>query len=310
MSFVDFRQLQYFVAVAEALHFGRAADHLQITQPALSKQIANLEKTLGVQLLFRTKRTVALTHAGQTFLQQARQLLRQKETAIQLTRRTGCGDIGHLSVGFTTTATQTVLPPLLHDFLKRYPKVELDMVELATEAQVTALNQNAIDIAFLHPPIDQRGLQVYPILEESFVAVLSPQHPLAHHDSIPLEALADEPLIIHPRQEGPSLYDGFLQVCQIAGFRPHIVKESLSLQTRLCFVAAGSGITFVSDSFQFLVGKNVVCRPLENCPVCLEFGAAWRQSSTNPALHNLLHILFSTIPARTSQETPDFLSHR
>ncbi|MEO1520518.1 MAG: LysR substrate-binding domain-containing protein [Cyanobacteria bacterium J06633_2] len=296
VNFVDFRQLQYFVAVAEELHFGRAADRLQITQPALSKQIAGLEKKLGVQLFVRTKRTVELSHAGQTFLHQARQLLLQKETAIQLTRRTGSGDIGNLSIGFTITATQTVLPSLLRDFLQRYPNVDIDMVELATEAQVAALNEDAIDLAFLHPPIDQRGLEVHPILEEQFLAVLPPNHPLACYDSIPLDALADEPLIIHPRQEGPMLYDGFLHVCQMVGFQPHIVKESISLQTRLCFAAAGVGITFVSDRFQGLVGGNVVCRPLENCPLYLEFGAAWRQRSTNSALHNLLQILFDTVP--------------
>lgn len=303
MDIVDFRQLQYFVTLAEELHFGRAANRLQITQPALSKQIAGLEKTIGVQLLFRTKRTVELTHAGQTFLQQAHQLLSQKETAIQLTRRTGDGDIGHLSIGFTQTATQTVLPTLLRDFLQRYPKVEIGMAELATEAQVTALNQDEIDIAFLHPPIDQRGLQVYSILQEHFVAVLPPQHPLGSYDTVPLEALAHEPLIIHPRKEGPALYDGFLRVCQMAGFQPQIIKESISLQTRLCFVAAGIGITFVSDRFQGLVGSNVVCRSLENCPIYLEFGAAWRQRSTNPALHNLLQILFNKIPACSTLET-------
>ncbi len=290
---MDFRQLQYFVAVAEGLHFGRAAERLQITQPALSKQIASLEKTLGVQLLFRTKRTVELTHAGQTFLHQAHQLLHQRETAIQLTRRTGYGDLGHLSIGFTKTATQTVLPNLLSDFLQHYPKVEIDMIELATEAQVTALNQDEIDIGFLHPPIDQRGLQVCSILKERFVAVLPLHHSLERYDVLPLEALAHEPLIIHPRQEGPILYDSFLRVCQIAGFQPQIVKESISLQIRLCLVAAGMGITFVSDRLQFLVGKNVVCRPLKNCPIYLQFGAAWRQSSSNPALYNLLKILSS-----------------
>ena len=297
---MDFRQIEYFVAVAEELHFGRAADRLQITQPALSKQIASLEKMLGVQLFFRTKRTVELTHAGQTFLQQASLLLHQKKTAIQLTRRTGCGDIGHLSIGFTETATQTVLPMLLLNFLQRYPQVKIDMIELATEAQVTALNQDTIDLAFLHPPIDQRGLQVHPILEERFVAVLPPQHPLGRYETLPLEALAHEPLLIHPRQEGPALYDGFLQVCQTAGFQPQIVKESISLLTRLCLVAAGMGITFVSEHSQFKVGGNVICRPLEYCPIFLEFGAAWRQRSTNPALHNLLKILLDTIPVHRS----------
>lgn len=297
---MDFRQLQYFVAVAEALHFGQAADRLQITQPALSKQIASLEKKLGVQLLLRTKRSVSLTHAGQTLLQQARQLLQQKETAIQLTKRTGCGYIGNLSIGFTETATQTVLPPLLRDFLKHYPKVEINLIELATEAQVTALNENTLDLAFLHPPIDQRGLEVYPILKESFMAVLPPQHPLVDCDRIPLAALAHEPLIIHPRQEGPILYDYFQKVCQKAGFQPKIVKESISLQIRLCFVASGIGITFVSEHSQFHVGENVVCRPLNDFPIYLEFGAVWRQRSTNPALHNLLKILPYTVSEHNS----------
>lgn len=307
---MDFRQIEYFVAVAEELHFGRAADRLQITQPALSKQIARLEKLLGVQLLSRTKRTVELTHAGHTFLQQACQLLRQKETAIQLTRRTGYGEVGQLSIGFTETAVQTVLPPLLRQFLKDYPKVKLDMVELATEAQVTALNQDTIDIAFLHPPIDQRGLQVRSILEERFVVVLPPQHLLGRYETIPLAALAHEPMMIHPRQEGPALYDGFLKVCQMAGFQPQIVKESISLQTRLCLVAAGIGITFVSEHSQFKVGENVICRPLEDCPISLEFGAAWRQRSKNPALHNLLKILLDTIPVGSASKAHDSAEFR
>ncbi|MEO1146386.1 MAG: LysR substrate-binding domain-containing protein [Cyanobacteria bacterium J06638_22] len=266
---MEFRQLRYFVTVAEDLHFGRAADRLQITQPALSKQIAGLEEALGVQLLFRTKRTVKLTHAGQTFLEQARQLLMQMEIAIQLTRRTGRGEIGQLTIGFTETATHTVLPQFLRAFLQSYPNVEIAMLELATEAQVTALNHGTIDLAFLHPPIDQRGLQLHSILEESFVAVLPPQHPLLCYETIPLEAFADEPLIIHPRQEGPMLYDAFIQTCQLAGFQPKIVKESISLQTRVCLVAAGIGITFVSDCLQSLIGTDVVCRPLEDCPVRL-----------------------------------------
>ncbi|MGD1864427.1 MAG: LysR family substrate-binding domain-containing protein, partial [Phormidesmis sp.] len=149
----------------------------------------------------------------------------------------------------------------------------------------------SIDIAFLHPPIDERGLQSSFILKESLVAVLPHQHALSRYDAIPLKALANQPLIIHPREEGPALYDGFLQICQMVGFQPQIVKESISLQTRLCFVAAGIGITFVSEQLQSLTGNNVVCRPIEDCPIHLEFGAAWRQRSANPALLNLLNIL-------------------
>ncbi len=299
---MDFRQLQYFIAVAEDLHFGQAAERLQITQPALSKQIAGLEKMLGVQLLFRTKRTVALTPAGQTFLQQARQLLTQKEAAIQLTRRTGCGEIGHLSIGFTPRAINTVLPPLLRDFWQHYPKVDINLIELSTDVQVKALNQNTIDLGFLHPPIDQRRLQLYPIFEESIVAVLPPDHALASYDTIPLKALAHVPLIIPPPQVGSILYGRFLQICQKAGFQPQIVKESFSLDVRLCFVSAGLGITFIPEHFQFRVGNHLVCRPLDDLPLYLKFGAAWRKESINPALRNLLKIMFAQIPMHTPLE--------
>jgi DNA-binding transcriptional LysR family regulator len=162
---------------------------------------------------------------------------------------------------------------------------------LPTEAQVAALNEDKIDIAFLHPPIDERGLNVHPILKEIFVAVLPKQHPLLQYRQIPIEAFANESFIIHPRQEGPILYDGFVQLCRQYGFEPNIVKESISLQTSLCLVAAGVGITFISESLQSLLGTEVVCRPIANCPIHLEFAAAWRQNSANPTLRAFLTIL-------------------
>lgn len=301
---MELRQLHYFVTVAEELHFGKAADRLQITQPALSKQIASLEQALGVQLLARTKRTVQLTPAGQVFFEQVQQLLSQAEAAIQLTQRTDRGHLGHLAIGFTATAVHTVMPQLVCDFRQNYPNVEISIMELATEAQVAALNQGKLDLAFLHPPIDVRGIELHPILVEEFVAVLPRQHPLLKYDRIPLEAFAHEPLIIHPRHEGPALYDGFVQVCQAVGFQPKIVKESISLQTRVCWVAIGMGITFVSSELQFLVGRNVVCRPLETCPIHLKLAAAWRQNASNPTLREFIKVLqekiseynYSTMP--------------
>jgi DNA-binding transcriptional LysR family regulator len=288
---MELRQLNYFVTVAEELHFGKAADRLQITQPALSKQIASMEQALGLQLLARTKRTVQLTPAGQVFFEQAQQLLNQAEAAIQLTQRTDRGDVGQLVIGFTATAVHTVMPQVVCDFRQEYPNVEISIIELATEAQVAALNQGKLDLAFLHPPIDARGIELHPILTEEFVAVLPQQHPLLDYDRIPLAAFATEPLIIHPRNEGPTLYDGFVQVCQAAGFQPRIVKESISLQTRVCWVAIGIGITFVSSQLQFLVGRNVVCRPLETCPIQLKLAAAWRQNAANPTLRAFIKVL-------------------
>ena len=285
------RQLRYFLAVAQELHFGRAADRLQITQPALSKQITAMEQELGVQLLFRTKRSVQLTHAGKVLFDQAQQLLLQTEVAIQLTQRTARGEIGQLTLGFTETATHTVLPHWIRRFHQDYPQVEIVMEEMNTETQVKALNEGEIDLAFLHPPIDERGLQVHPILEEEFMAVLPLHHPLLRYERLPLETFAGEPLIIHPRSEGPALYDDFLQICHAAGFHPQIRQESISLQTRICWVASGLGITFTSASLTALVGQEVACRPLLNCPITLGFAAAWRQSAVNPALTAFLRSL-------------------
>jgi DNA-binding transcriptional LysR family regulator len=288
---MEFQQLRYFVMVAEELHFGRAADRLHITQPALSKQIAKLEKEIGVALLIRTKRTVQLTSAGQVLLEQAKQLLFQTDAAVQLTRRTAHGEVGHLTIGFTETATHTVLPKLMQVFRRTHANVELTMLELSTEAQVAALNDDKIDLAFLHPPIDQRGLDLQPILEANFVVVLPQQHPLTQYERIVPGALIDESFIIHPRKEGPNLYDRFIQICQAAGFQPKIVKESVSLQTRICLVIAGLGITFTPENLQFLVGNEVVCKPLENCPIRLKFAAAWRQSSASSTLREFLKIM-------------------
>ncbi len=287
---MELRQLSYFVAVAESLHFGQAAERLQITQPALSKQISGLERELGIQLFKRTKRTVELTYAGTLFLDQARQILRQVTTAIQLARRTACGDVGLLTIGFTETATHTVLPQLVRQFRQVYPDVQIVMKDMSTEAQVVALNDGKIDLAFLHPPIDDRGLQTSPLFEETFVAVIPVGHPLLNYNRIPVKYLANEAFVIHPRHEGPALYDAFIRVCQEAGFQPTIVNESLSLQTRICLVAAGIGITFVSDSLQSLVGKDVVCKPLADCPITLKFAATWRLMNSNPSLHAFLQV--------------------
>ncbi|MGL5940744.1 MAG: LysR family transcriptional regulator [Waterburya sp.] len=290
---MEFRQLRYFVTVAQELHFGRAAERLQITQPALSKQIRVLETELGIQLFIRTKRTVRLTKAGEVFLLEAQKLLQQAEKAINLAHRTALGEVGRLTIGFTATATYTVLPELIGRFRLLYPQVEVEMLELSTEAQVTALNRSEIDLGFLHPPIDDRGLELYPILAEELVAVLPKRHHLAIKHLLSLEDLAQESFILHPRAEGPFLYDEFQKLCRQAEFQPQIVKEVCSHQTRICFVAAGMGITFIPVGLQSSVGQDLVCKPMENLAMKLEFAAAWRSVVNLPVLQEFIKLLRS-----------------
>ncbi|MBE9100856.1 LysR substrate-binding domain-containing protein [Vacuolonema iberomarrocanum] len=288
---MELRLLRYFVVLAEELHFGRAAERLHLTQPALSKQIAALERELDLALLTRTKRVVLLTEAGRVFLEQAKQILAQAEAAVHLTKRTARGEVGTLTIGFTATAFYTVLPGLLRRFCDRFPKVELHLRELATEAQVKALNDRQIHLAFLHPPIDGRGLALHPIIEEQFLVVLPKQHPLLSYTAIPIAALAEEAFIIHPRHEGPILYDGFMQFCQQFGIQPNIVHESISLATRVCLVAAGIGVTFVSECVQPMVGSEVECRPLVESLLTLKCAAAWRLDDPSPTLREFLALL-------------------
>jgi DNA-binding transcriptional LysR family regulator len=297
---MDLRQLRYYIVVAEELHFGRAAERLKMTQPALSKQIMVLEKDIGVQLMSRTKRVVQLTHAGQAFLNRARFLLTQSEEMIQVARRTARGEEGQLTLGVTPPATQ-IVPDLLRGFRNRFPKVELNLSLLTTESQVVALNQRQIDIGFLHPPIDARGLDLYPVHEEDFIAVLPKDHRLLKYEKIPLAQFAGESFIILPRHESPVLYDQFVQFCQKLGFQPNIVKEVLDLQTRLCLIAAGVGISFVSEGLHEAVGANVVCRPLEYCPIKQKLAAAWRQDATAPAIHSFLALMQEQLLEKPTQ---------
>lgn len=288
---MEFRQLRYFVTIAQELHFGRAAKYLDITQPALSKQIQVLENKLGVQLLTRSQRQVSLTPAGEIFALKAKQLLEQAEEAIAITKRTALGEVGRLTIGFTATATYTVLPQLISRFRLSYPHIEVEMLELSTEEQVAALNQETIDLGFLHPPIDSRGLEVKPILAEEFVVVLPPKHPLHQKRSLSVKDLANESFLLHPRSEGPFLYDGFCQICHVSGFQPKIVKEVGSHQTRVCLAMAGMGVTFIPAGLQTSIGNNVVCKPIENLDLKLEFAAAWRSPIMTTTLQGFLELL-------------------
>ena len=288
---MEFRQLRYFVQVARDLHFGQAAESLDITQPALSKQIRVLESELGIELFIRTKRKVELTKAGQVFLTQAQQLLQRADAAVREAKDTALGKIGRLNIGFTTTATYSILPDLIRRFRASYPQVEVEMVELCTEAQVTALNRGEIDLGFLHPPIDSRGLNLYPILSEEFVVVLPKKHSLIAQESLSLSDLAAESFILHPRTEGPFLYDEFQKLCRQAGFEPHIIREVDTHQTRIFMVAAGMGITFIPQGLQTSISPDLVCKPMKDLPIKLNFAAAWRSLISLPVLEEFLRYI-------------------
>ncbi|MEM9769469.1 MAG: LysR substrate-binding domain-containing protein [Cyanobacteria bacterium P01_D01_bin.71] len=282
---------QYFVAVAEELHFGRAAARLQITQPALSRQIHRLESELGIELLRRTKRTVELTEAGTAFLGEIRKALQQVDAAVQTAQRVARGEVGSLRIGFTASSMHTVLPEILRCFRDRYPDVTLAMTEICTLDQVNRLQADKIDVGFLHPPVDASFLAMHTLPGERLLAVLPHNHALATQTQLPLESLATESFILHPRHEGPVLYDQFLHLCRKAGFEPQIVYEDPQYQTRLGLVVAGMGVTFVPESLQQSNLIGATYHALKGESLELQLAVAWRQHQISPVVQRFLNIV-------------------
>ena len=282
---------QYFVAIAEELHFGRAAARLKITQPALSRQICRLETEMGVTLLHRTKRTVELTEAGAVFLVEVRKALQQIDSAIQIAQRVGRGEIGLLRIGFTASSMHTVLPEILRHFRDHSPNVKLEMTEICTLDQVNGLKKETIDVGFLHPPVDEAFLDLYPLQSEKLLLALPRNHRLAKQQQLSLNDFADEPFIVHPRHEGPVLYDQFLALCRAAGFIPNIVYEDGKHQTRLGLVAAGTGITFIPESLKNVGLSSVThCAPLGDF-LELQLAVAWQRQQRSPMVERFLEVV-------------------
>ncbi|MEM8808594.1 MAG: LysR family transcriptional regulator [Cyanobacteria bacterium P01_G01_bin.38] len=288
---MELRDLRYFVAVAENLHFGRAAERLHMTQPALSRQIRALEVELEVQLFRRTKRSVQLTIAGQAFLKEARQILYQSEQAVSTTRRVARGEMGELRLSFTPSALRHVLPKIVRAFRDRYPDVQLTMTERCTLDQVEAFRASQIDVGFLYPPVDDKRLTITPLRTEPLVIALPQDYPLATRPHLKLSDLAAEPFILHPRLEGPYLYDQIIQLCEQAGFRPNVVQEAVASQTRIGLVAAGMGITFVPETLKDTVDSTVVYRKLKGVSLSLELAIARRQDNLSPIVQHFLNIV-------------------
>jgi len=224
---VELRQLRYFVAVAEELHFGRAAHRLRMAQPGLSQQIRSLEQQLGVRLLERTSRQVKLTPAGALLLVEGRRLLAQAERTADQVRRAGLGQVGRITVAAIGSATYDILPRLLREHRKRFPDVEVALREMSTPAQVQALRTAEIDVGLLRVPADTADLVVHTVREDRMALMIPEAHPLARKKQIGLRALAKEPLILFPTAPRPSWADTVISACREAGFEPIVAQEAM-----------------------------------------------------------------------------------
>ncbi|NDY90350.1 LysR family transcriptional regulator [Ideonella livida] len=259
---MELRHLRYFEAVAGTLNFTRAAEQLHIAQPPLSRQIQQLEEELGVTLLDRSARPLALTRAGAFFYEQASQILGRVAEVSEATRRLGSGQRRWLGVGFVPSMLYTALPGAIRDYMHAHPEVDVVLLELTSVQQAEALQAGRIDVGFGRVGIDTEGLTNTLIHEEPLVAVLPADHLLAALPAVSLEQLAQHLLIVYPAQPRPSFADQVLAQFRVHGHPVTRTFETNGLQTAIGLAAAGIGITLVPTSVQRLKRDDISYRPI------------------------------------------------
>jgi DNA-binding transcriptional LysR family regulator len=287
----DLNQLRCFVAVAEELHFGRAAARLNMTQPPLSRQVQILERILDVALFERTSRSVRLTPAGQSFLVEARRLLKQAEGAALLARRVAAGRAGAIGIGFTATSAHSCLPDLVAACRRRLPDVTLVLREMVSGDQFEALGNGQIDAGLLRPPVVQAGTASFRVAEERLMAALPEDHPLAKAPSLSLRDFAGEPFIMYAPYEARYFHDLVIELFARSGLLPDYVQHLSQIHSILALVRSGLGISIVPEAALHLYSRGVVLRPLDlAAPRSAELYIAWRQDNDNPLLPAILDI--------------------
>ncbi|MGN6702328.1 MAG: LysR family transcriptional regulator [Burkholderiaceae bacterium] len=292
---IELRPLRYFVAVAEELHFGRAAARLHMTQPPLSQTIQALEAALGAPLFARTQRRVALTPAGEALLPAARRLLELAAQLPEIVQRAAGGEAGRLALAFVSTADYSVLPSLLREFREARPQVEIALREATTDVQLDDLLQRRVDAGLLIPSLPDRAfaeLDYFPLLSEPLVlAAPKGLRALRGGGPVRLKAVADLPLIVFPRRIAPALHDTILGCFRAAGLAPRIGQEAIQMQTIVGLVSAGMGIALVPQSVSNLKRPGVDYRPLADRAPHVETGLAWRRDNRSPVLQAFLTLL-------------------
>jgi DNA-binding transcriptional LysR family regulator len=290
---IDIRQMRYFVMVAETLHFGRAAERLHISQPPLSRQIAALEKELGIDLFDRRARRPVLTHSGLKFLEDARAVIIGFDQACQNARLAARGDLGRLAIGFMMHAAYTVLPGLTRRYMAKHPGVQLELREVVPAILADAVLTGQFDAAIMFDPGIVRGMQTQTIHRERLCLAVHASHRLASrkasgaNKTVSARQLSHEALIAAPAGISPLLRNAIIDYCRSGGFEPTVKLEVELQQTIVSLVAENLGIALVPESVAKLGIANLVFRELEKAPT-IEHVIAWRPGNLNPALRPFL----------------------
>jgi len=300
---MELRHLRYFIAVADELSFSRAAERLQIAQPPLSQQIQALESELGVKLFDRKKRPLQITLAGEAFLEEARLTLANLEQAIHKTQRIHQGELGHLTVGFTSSMANGVLPNILRTFREHYPEINLILREESSGSQIQRLRDRQTDIVFVYQTPDlaeANDLKMILLSHQTLVAVLPEHHPLATQPTISLIDLADEEFVMPLHSVVSGLSEQIQCLCAQAGFVPKVAQEAIFMVTILGLVAGEIGISILPSSVQNLRREGVTYRPIQEKPIANPLTIVCRQDHSSPILQQFIDIAITV-----SSQKPD-----
>lgn len=290
---MELRHLRYFIAVAESKGFSHAARRLYVSQSAISEQIGDLEREIGVELLSRNRRQVALTEQGGIFLDEAKKIIANADGAVEMVRRSARGEVGTLRIGFFTNGVGEFFSRLIREFRRDHPEVRLSLFEMAALQQMEALANNAIDIAITRP-LDPRFVGILDselLFKEPIVAVLPREHPLAA-PTVKLSSLASEPLVLIEREAWPLLFDAIITLCSQAGFSPQIANMSGRTPAVLTLVAAGEGISLMTAGVKRFLFKELVFCKLRPT-VSMGLVIAWRAQERSTIVKAFLDLVRS-----------------
>ena len=301
---MELRHLRYFQVVATLLSFSRAAERLRVAQPALSRQIADLERELGVVLLNRDRHRVGLTPAGQSFLRESEVLLLHATEAAEKARRIARGEAGELKLAFMTAPTFSFLPALVRVYRSRYPNVGLKMLEMHPNRQLEAFTDESLDVGFTRPlPPSVTELSTLLVIREKLIAALPHGHRLQAKGRIRTADLSEERFVLLAREEATGLFDHIVALCQIRGFSPVIANTPRQMPTVLAMVAAGEGISIVPENVRHLANPGVSFHALSPKPTPISLIVAWRTNNETPTVRAMISLVREWLPRiRTSRE--------
>ncbi len=295
---IDFRQLDLFVAVAEELHFGRAAARVSMAQPPFSQQIQRIERTLGVGLLDRTSRRVSLTPAGAALLVEARDLIAMRDRAINTVRRTSIGDAGILRLGFSASAAVGLLPLIVRQARKDLPGVTLHIDDRDGTDIPAALRSGALDAAIVRAPFSADELMTETLHRDAFVAVLPGTHPLASEQDVAVGDLAHSPFILFPRIASPGFHDTIISLCSNAGFSPKIVQEASAWLSVVGLVESGLGVTIAPAMAANACPPGVKAIALRETKARAELVIAYRKGDPSLLVGRFLSVARSAVASQ------------